>query len=348
MPTSSTAYGSTLPSGSDPYPIESVLAKIVGENNPAEAANMLDVYQAQRLSDTGNYNYALSQQHDFAKQQLAQQLQENYMKNAIEAAKTPGGLTLLGGLSGGAALGGVDPTQLETNLRAAQAASTAKDAATAAYQGVEAGTPPDVPTLSAMTGGLLNTQGVPLALQKEAMVQSGADRRHGADAGGVGISIPMNMPPALGGGQMTVAGGKRLTAAQIDANLRGRGFGGLPQAPGALPTPGGGSTTTAPTPDASTGTVGGGPTTPSPAVAPRGSTSLAPAPGPRATAAPGQPSGAQIRQAVEAHVENNVRIRNPTAYADIVAGKVGGKVNIVGTAPDGRPIIQGKNGRYVP
>ena len=40
-------YGTYNPTAIDPFPIESVLAKIVGENNPAEAANMLDTYQVQ-------------------------------------------------------------------------------------------------------------------------------------------------------------------------------------------------------------------------------------------------------------------------------------------------------------
>ena len=63
-------YGTYNPREDQPYNIESVLAKIVGENNPAEAANMLDTYQVQRQTAQGNYDYAMQGQHEFAKEQL--------------------------------------------------------------------------------------------------------------------------------------------------------------------------------------------------------------------------------------------------------------------------------------
>src|SRR5882672_7615932 len=96
MPTqSSSGYGVYNPGGIDPFPIESVLAKIVGENNPDNAANLLGRYQVERQTAAGNYDYALQGQHDFARQQLAATMAENHAKNLLEANKNAGGLSLL-------------------------------------------------------------------------------------------------------------------------------------------------------------------------------------------------------------------------------------------------------------
>jgi hypothetical protein len=159
-----------------------VLAKIVGENNPANAQNMLNTYQVQNQTSQGNYNYNLQQQHEFAKQQLAQQLQENYMKYGQEAVKTPGGLSLLGAQTGGAALGGLDPTQLETNLRASQAATTLEHAGAGAYSAAQAGR--DITDdANTATGGLLGPYGTPLSTRNLLIKEANANARHAAGAG---------------------------------------------------------------------------------------------------------------------------------------------------------------------
>ena len=327
MAASSTQYGTTLPSGSDPYQIESVLAKIVGENNPAEAANMLDVYQTQRIADTGNYNYALGQQHDFAKEQLAQQLKETYLKEAMQAVQHRGGTSVYNQLVGPG--NAIDPTltsSIETGLTDLQNSTTAKNVGEASYQGLQGGLATDPGLAGSMTGGFFSGSTMPLSLQREAMVQGGANKRAGAEGGGYGFSVPLPNQPQLGNIAPTLNVSKKGTLAGGLAEAKRQGV--VFDAPQALPNTGASAPPPSDTPPARSGT------------------NLQAAP---TRAAPPAQSGSDIRQRVEQHVENNVRISNPPAYANIVAGKIGGKVNIVGTAPDGRPIIQGKNGqKYVP
>src|SRR4249920_481017 len=126
MATSSSAYGAYNPSAVDPFPIESTLANIVGTNNPAQAANMLDTYQVKNMVAGDNYGFDMAQQHEFAKQQLAQQLYEKNLAAVQEGAKTPGLLDIYGASPQYAqVLGGADPsvvTRVATNLRDAQRA----------------------------------------------------------------------------------------------------------------------------------------------------------------------------------------------------------------------------------
>jgi hypothetical protein len=67
------AYGATNPAGTDPWPIESVLAKEAVSGNPS-ASIMLGNYQQAREADTNLYNQSMVGQHAFAKQQLADQM----------------------------------------------------------------------------------------------------------------------------------------------------------------------------------------------------------------------------------------------------------------------------------
>jgi len=336
MPASSTAYGSTSPGAIDPFPIESVLAKIVGENNPANAQNMLNTYQIQNQTSQGNYNYNLQQQHDFAKEQLRQQLQENYMKNAIEAAKTPGALTLLGGLSGGAALGGVDIGPLETNLRAGQAAKTAQEGGAATWSLTNAGFQPTEDAARAFTAGLAGPRTAPLPYQIAQLRESGANARAGA-GGGPSFSMQLPTNPELPGvvTSMSVKKGQDPRAALTAAEKLGVY---KPAIPVKLPESDGGGDSEAP------------PTTPpvaqKPAPAPKGATSLPPKTAPQAQQRVQQQAqgGGQAQRAANAFAENTVRLRSPEAYADMMAGATNGNVLLI-TGPDGTLHIKGKSGR---
>jgi hypothetical protein len=313
-----------------------VLAKIVGENNPAEAANMLDVYQTQRIADTGNYNYALGQQHDFAQQQLHQQLLENYMKYGQEALKTPGGATLLGAQTGGAALAGFDPTQIETNLRMAQAASTAKDIGTAAYQGLEGGLATDPALATTASGGLFSGSTVPLALQKEAMVQAGHNARAGAAAAAAGlpsVSLAFGPQEQFGGASPTLSNSGKHGGLPVLLNAANSW--GL-KLPTAVPLP---------TDTSRSGTPA--PSNAAPAIPPQGG---------KGAVAPPAPSGGSRVQAsasgggnaqafANKYVENNLRISNPAAYRDVMSNAKNGNVTVVQGA-DGRLHLQGKQGQY--
>jgi hypothetical protein len=178
----SNQYGTTSPAAIDPFQIESVLAQIVGQNNPAEAANMLDTYQIQRATSEGNYNYALQGQHDFARDQLAQQLKEQYIKSAMDAVQHPGGLSVLRAMAPDA-LANVDPSIIsstEGGLTNLQRAETFEKGASGAYHAVQAGFPPNAASLANLTGGITGAQGTPLQMQIEAMKEGAANARAGA------------------------------------------------------------------------------------------------------------------------------------------------------------------------
>jgi len=192
MPSSS-GYGAYNPAAVDPYPIETDLAKLAVGNSPENAANLLDLYQLQRTTDAANYGHEMGIQHDFAKQQLAQQLKETYLKNAMDAVKTRGGLSVYNQLAPEAQISPSIAGPIETGLSDAQAATTAEHAASAAKHGLEAGFSTDLPRLTGMSGGLLTGQTVPLSLQVQASRNAGHGEGGGKggppDAGATGVRM---------------------------------------------------------------------------------------------------------------------------------------------------------------
>jgi hypothetical protein len=339
-------YGTTSPAAIDPFPIESVLAKIVGDANPDNAANMLNTYQMKNLTSQGNYNYDMQQQHEFAKQQLAQQLQESYMKYGQEALKTPGGISLLRSQGGQGALGAdFGPDQIntiETNLGNAQQAGTAEKVASAAYHGVQAGYPPNLPDLTRLSSGLFNTQGTPLQLQVEGMKQAGANARHAAGAGdktkfnimvdgGVdenGNPIKMNVPIRMSdtNEQIRAKGQAAINARNI-IYPPGTGVGGATP-PGGSPPP---------------------PVAPPRALPqPRGATNLPPASSPTPGSAPGgAPQAASSTFIRDPRAQNAAKVAaqhlSPQARLDVGANVQGTVMPIVPLAGGGVGFV-GKSG----
>ena len=188
MAATTSGYGAYNPAAVDPYPIESDLAKLAVGNSPENAANLLDLYQLQRTTDAANYGHEMGIQHDFARQQLAQQLKETYLKNAMDAVKTRGGLSVFNQLAPESAINSNIAGPIETGLSDAQAATTAEHAASAAKHGLEAGFSTDLPRLTGMSSGLLTGQVTPLQLQ----VQAARNAGHGGGGGGAGktMSVP--------------------------------------------------------------------------------------------------------------------------------------------------------------
>jgi hypothetical protein len=332
MAASSTQYGTYQPNAVDPYPIESVLAPLAVGNNPANAANMLDEYQMQRMTDAGNYQYAANQQHQFAKQQLAQQLQEQYLKSALDAVQHRGGVSAYNQIVGPEHALSADLTSgVEGGLTGLQNAKILEQSGSGAKSAAEAGRDITDEQAARASNGLLGPFGIPLSTRNIMLKEANANARHAGGAAAASepnVSVQMTTSPETGSLPATVTL-KKGNLYNAIPGLVARGI-ARPAAPRALPS--GDGTTPAPAgPGASS------------SVAPR-STPLTPAPQPRAAPTT---SGSDVRQQVERNVENKVRIGNNDAYRDIVAGKVGGKVNIVGTTPDGRPIVQGKSGaRY--
>jgi hypothetical protein len=190
MAATTSGYGAYNPAAVDPYPIESDLAKLAVGNSPENAANLLDLYQLQRTTDAANYGHEMGIQHDFARQQLAQQLKETYLKNAMDAVKTRGGLSVYNQLAPEAQISPDIAGPIETGLSNAQDAATAEKAGSAAYHGVQAGTPPNMDVLRRVSGGMFDTAGIPLQLQVQAAKNAGHE---GGGGGGKRqkINIPM-------------------------------------------------------------------------------------------------------------------------------------------------------------
>ena len=189
---SSTAggYGTYNPREDQPSAVETALATIIGQNNPAEAANMLDTYQVQRQTNQGNYDYGLAQQHDFAKQQLAQQLYEANLKGLAEL-KDPTVLQIASSapqyqqLFGGA---GQDAIQAAlARSQAAQNATTLEHAGAGAYSAVQAGRPVTDAQAATASGGLLGPQGTPLQMQIAREKEAAANARHATDTATAGM-----------------------------------------------------------------------------------------------------------------------------------------------------------------
>src|SRR3954471_10361199 len=90
------AYGATNPAGTDPWPIETTIAKEALSGNPS-ASIMLGNYQQAREADTNLYNQSMVGQHEFAKQQLLAQMQEARNKLIPELVGKPGGGAFLAG-----------------------------------------------------------------------------------------------------------------------------------------------------------------------------------------------------------------------------------------------------------
>jgi hypothetical protein len=333
MAASSTQYGSYQPNAVDPYPIESVLAPLAVGNNPANAANMLDEYQMQRMTDAGNYQYAANQQHDFAKQQLAQQLQEQYLKSALDAVQHRGGVSAYNQIVGPEHALSADLTSgVEGGLTGLQNAKILEQSGSGAKSAAEAGRDITDEQAARASNGLLGPYGTPLSTRNILIKEANANARHAGGGGAGDFKLNAQLPADPNSG-LILSGSipKGWTIPQYEAALKAKGYQGNLGRPGALST-GDGTTPTPAGPGASS------------SVAPR-STPLTPAPQPRAASTPAPQNGANIRAAAEKYVENNLRISNPAAYKDAVAGKVGGKLNVQ-QGPDGRPYIQGKEGRH--
>jgi len=144
------SYGATNAQSDDPYAIENSMAQ--GMLNPKTdpmALLLLNSYSAQRKTASDNADMALQSQHQFARQQLAAQLQKDAAEAATNAAKAPGGLALFAGQRDG--YGSQYSQELLRNLIARQGsmedAERVGKVATAAKAGVESGY--EIPTADA-------------------------------------------------------------------------------------------------------------------------------------------------------------------------------------------------------
>src|SRR3954468_11448778 len=90
------SYGAYQPGAVDPWSIETSLAN-AAITSPADAQGMLSSYQQQRQAQGYVYGQEAERQHDFAKQQLADQMTQARLKLIPELVGKPGGGAFLAG-----------------------------------------------------------------------------------------------------------------------------------------------------------------------------------------------------------------------------------------------------------
>ena len=217
MPTAT--YGSTNPAGVDPWPIETNLAQLAVGGSQAEAQNMLENYQQERLAQTNAYGQDMEKQHQVAYQQLAQQLQENYLKAIPEFAKS-GTLDILANAPQyQGAFGGASSDVIQDAIRRAtmgQTAETFQKAGTGFNQFAQGGLQVDPNAVPGMAGvkGTLTDPALVRAAQIRANAQM-ASARIGAGGGRMTVSSDI---PSDQGGFVHISQGK-VAPGDVDATI---------------------------------------------------------------------------------------------------------------------------------
>jgi hypothetical protein len=321
MPSSTSGYGAYNPAAVDPYPIETDLAKLAVGNSPENAANLLDLYQLQRTTDAANYGHEMGIQHDFAKQQLAQQLQETYLKEAMTAIQHRGGASAYNQIVGpGRALSADLTSSVEGGLTGLQNAKILEQAGSGAKSAAEAGRDITDEQAARASNGLLGPFGIPLSTRNIMLREAGANARHaggGADTRGPSQGFDVMTPF----GPSHLSYGSKIPTERVFQDLERRGVPRVEQTETPKPLP---SKDSAPTT--------------SPAASSK--TRLQENPNRRqapAVAANESP-GVRAKQQVFMNNLNNPRTQAHPGYADIVAGA---KTN------GGRPQVDPQTNQYI-
>jgi len=330
-------YGQTSPAGLDPWPIESTLAPLAVQGNPS-AQRMLGDYQYQRDAANNLYGIDMQQQHEFAKQQLQQQLYEANLKGLAEA-KDPTVLQIMANAPGYASVfGGAGAPAISDALARAQQGAAAKNYE-AAGKGTEgfsnAGYMVDARGIPGMPPGVPVTQSENVRLAAERLranaTLGAAALRANADKDMTTISTQV---PGTGAGDFHTMSRKVHTrdvtkalaeADAINQDVRDRRAGVTPLQPNPATT-----TTT---------TTGGGQQT---------SASAAPA-----RLDTNSPAGLKAQQDAIRYADKLAKLAptNPAAkaaLADLQApGAMDGTVYRTYKSPTGKTIVQGKTQAHI-
>jgi hypothetical protein len=337
-------YGQTSPAGLDPWNIESTLAPLAAAGSSANAQLMLSDYQYQREAANNLYGQDMQAQHDFAQQQLKQQLYEANLKGLAEA-KDPSVLEIMANAPGYAGVfGGAGQGAIGDTLARAQQSVAAKNFE-AGGKGAEgfsnAGYMPPANSIPGLPAGTVQTENARLAAERlrASATLGAASIRAAGGAGGDRGSYQMPPDPNAPGLIGTEHPNKGESYQQFVARMRAEGRipGQVQLPPGAGAAPG--------LPMAQTDTPTNAPPTSPPPLA--GKTSLQP----KGTAQPVQNTsqGADpIEQKLGNYVEQVVRTQNPTAYADIkvAAAANGNKIQMLRDAKGNIVGIQGAKQKY--
>lgn len=310
-------YGTTNPRGMEPWQIESTLAPLAAGGNQAEAQDLLQTYQDQRKAAGNVYGEDLAAQHQYAYDALRQQMQEAYLKALPENAKAGTLGILASSPQYVSAFGGADPRVIQgiigqqTRL---QDATIAEKGGQAAWSLTNAGLPPDIGSVNAMTR-LNSAPGTPIPIQV-AQIKA-ASGGGGAGGGTEPASFQLDPSEASGGVPLTVRTRKGESIADAVTRLKGQGL-----IPGKVQPPGGstGKTGLQPNQDTSSGTRVQGTS----------------------------PGAGDAQRAANDYVENVVRTKNRAAYDDIRAAAAGngGQVVLLKDANGNIVGVKGQKGTY--
>lgn len=331
MPTAS-AYGTTNPRGLEPWPIEQTLAPLAVGNSQAEAQMMLENYQQQRDAAANVYSGDLQQQHQYAYDQLAQQMQEGYLKALPENAKAGTLPILASSPQYQAAFGGADPNAIAGVVNQStrlQNADIAQKGGAGVWSLTNAGMPPTQADTQGITGLNVNP-GTPLPVQvAQLKLQGDLARAAASGGGGIGVSFTGAPNAALGGASPNITIPRKMTLQQgVDAATRA----GLIKPPINVPPP-----------DTQPGSPAAQPNTGGASTVAKTDTPANHAPAATTQAPSGQITN-DVKNRVRTAVETTpITPQNQSKIADIKAGYLGGQPNIVMT-PQG-PAIQGKSGK---
>jgi len=324
------SYGNYSPREDQPYPIETELAKLAA-TSPAQAQNMLDTYQLQRQTAGNNYDLAMQGQHEFAKQQLAQQLYEAKIKAAPEYFKTPG-LARVAGSQG--LVPGVSDADLAPSVAQAEnaiGATNLEHAGAGVNSFSQAGYGIPIAAVQNITGVNGIVPQTPRDIQVAQINAAGRVAAANAGAGGgLGYSIQLPVSEATGGAPVTVSVPKKFGGGLPGAITQLQGAGALPT-PVKPPPPDGAAPPPAATPPAKT------------------ATNLPMAKKDTGKAVQNSAPGADvIQQRAQQFVETQLRTQNPAMYKDIMdfAATNGGKVGLIGPDKNGKFHLQGKAQTY--
>lgn len=327
------SYGTYAPQEDQPSSMENTLAHLAYSgysDSPAEAQTALDQYWLERQLNKQDYAAQLQDQHQFAMQQLQQQMYEANLKGLYEGGKTPGMLSIMANSPQYAGVfGGADPNAIADVIarqRQGEDLTNLQHAGTAYNQFAQGG---------GDATGLLGAQGINLgpskgpALVQAAQIRAAAQiaaaklraQGEGAPTESTTYTSPDTQLPT------NVHFPKNMTDAQKRAYLASRGVPMVDQTQNQQPLP-----------QAQRDEGSGG----KPAAPPPTRTNVAPAPNAQTTSN----TAAGVRD-VQQKVTANLSRFPPQVAADIRAGALkNGGVPMVQSDGKGGYVIKGDKGTY--
>lgn len=237
------SYGTYAPQEDQPSSMENTLAHLAYSgysDSPAEAQTALDQYWLERQLNKQDYAAQLQDQHQFAMQQLQQQMYEANLKGLYEGGKTPGMLSIMANSPQYAGVfGGADPNAIADVIarqRQGEDLTNLQHAGTAYNQFAQGG---------GDATGLLGAQGINLGPSKGPALVQAAQIRAAAQIAAAKLRAQGEAAPTVGTTYTSNVTGlpenvhfpKNMTPDQRKAWLQSQGVPMIDQQPGNQPLP---------------------------------------------------------------------------------------------------------------